>query len=335
MASITKRTRKGGALSWGVRVRVVGHGTLTKTFRTKLEAQVWATRMEASAKGRTLAVARSTSLGDLLDEYEPKAAPSTRKLLPYWRAALGDVLLKDVNAVMIDRQRDKLLNAPTRSFGQKGTRPRSGSTVRTYLSALSSAFTFGIKHLHWLDSNPCAQVAFPPPSRERKRFLSDPERKALLDACSDHPTLYAAVLIAVTTGIRRGEMYRLRWPDIDKQRRWAILSKTKNGDSRGVALTLPVLAALAVLPRDPDDDRVFRVDLTKAFHTALKRAEIEDFRWHDLRHSAASQLAMNGASHVEIASLLGHRTLAMVRRYAHVANSHTVSLVDRVMGEVQ
>jgi integrase len=80
---------------------------------------------------------------------------------------------------------------------------------------------------------------------------------------------------------------------------------------------------------------MFPFDLTKAWRGAMGRAKIENFRWHDLRHSAASVLAKSGANSVEIATLLGHRTLGMVRRYAHLANNHTRSLVDRVMGEVR
>jgi integrase len=137
----------------------------------------------------------------------------------------------------------------------------------------------------------------------------------------------------VTTGIRAGELYRLTWSDIDEHDRWAVLPVTKNGDSRGVPLTDQVLAALKALPRS--DRQVFPFDLTKAWRGALARAEISDFRWHDLRHSAASYLAKSGANSVEIATLLGHRTLGMVRRYAHLANHHTRSLIDRVMGDMR
>jgi integrase len=97
--------------------------------------------------------------------------------------------------------------------------------------------------------------------------------------------------------------------------------------------------------RDLQSDFVFpaskpkrALDITKAWRTALRKAGIENFRFHDLRHSAASYLAMNNASLVEIAAILGHRTLQMVKRYAHVANSHTSSVVramnDKVFGKV-
>lgn len=77
-------------------------------------------------------------------------------------------------------------------------------------------------------------------------------------------------------------------------------------------------------------DKTQPVDLRTPFETALRKAQIEDFRWHDLRHSAASYLAMNGASLAEIAEILGHKTLAMVKRYAHLSEQHTASVVERM-----
>jgi integrase len=277
-------------------------------------------------------VSRDATLADLIDEFTPRAKKSTLALLRYWRSTLGNLRLRDVTPILIAKHRDMLLGAPTRSHGQKTLKPRSPSTVLHYLCALSTAFRYGIRELHWCDSNPVGNVSKPAPSRWRTRFLSEEERSQLLKECAGHPHLYAAVLLSVTTGVRAGELYRLTWDDIDVGERWAILPVTKNGDPRGVPLTDLVLVALRALPRE--GDRVFPFDLTKAWRGAMARAEVKNFRWHDLRHSAASHLAKSGASSVEIASLLGHRTLGMVRRYAHLANNHTRTLVDRVMGDV-
>jgi hypothetical protein len=183
MASITKRVRRGGGVSWGVRVRVNGYATLSKSFPTKLEAQRWASLTEAAARGRTLAVSRDATLADLIDEYSPKAKRSTRALLRHWRAALGSLRLRDVTPLIIAKQRDLLLGAPTRSFRQKKLKPRSASTVLHYLAALSSAFKYGIRELQWCDANPVVNVSKPAPSKWRTRFLSDQERNSLLKQC--------------------------------------------------------------------------------------------------------------------------------------------------------
>lgn len=249
MASIQKRVGSNGRrVTWGVRVRINGYGTLSKSFPTKLEAQRWAAVTEAAARGRTLAVSSGATLADMIDEYSPKARRSTQSLLRYWRSELGSLRLRDVTPVLIAKHRDQLLGAPTKSFGQKTLKPRSPSTVLHYLCALSSAFRFGIRELHWCESNPVANISKPAQSRWRTRFLLGDERSRLLKACEPHPHLYAAVLLSITTGMRSGELYRLTWKDIDKQERWAILPLTKNNDVRGVPLTAGVLQALEALP---------------------------------------------------------------------------------------
>jgi integrase len=145
--------------------------------------------------------------------------------------------------------------------------------------------------------------------------------------------LYAFVLFALTTGARKGEISALEWPQVDLKRRWATFPRTKNGDARGVPLTTAVCTLLATRPRD--GARVFPTDITKAWHTAIDRAGIVDFRFHDLRHSCGSAMVQAGANLAEVATLLGHKNLQMTLRYSHVGNAGTTRLVDRVMGEIQ
>jgi len=189
-----------------------------------------------------------------------------------------------------------------------------------------------------MDDNPLRLVSKPKPPPGRTRFLSDAERQALLAACkaSDSQHLYLAVVLALSTGMRRGELLGLRWPQVDLDRKWIMLDHTKNGDRRGIPLEGHALELMHehAKVRQLNSDFVFPgtvpqrpLDIAKAWRTALRNAGIENFRFHDLRHSAASYLAMNSASPVEIAAILGHRTLQMVKRYAHVANSHTSSVV--------
>jgi integrase len=136
----------------------------------------------------------------------------------------------------------------------------------------------------------------------------------------------------LTTGCRKGEAEGLEWSRVDLRRRWATFPKTKNGEARGVPITDPVCALLAARTRD--STAVFPIDITKAWHTAIDRAGIENFRFHDLRHSCASALVQNGANLAEVATLLGHKGLQMTLRYSHVGNVGTSRLVDRVMGGV-
>lgn len=148
--------------------------------------------------------------------------------------------------------------------------------------------------------------------------------------------LYPVVVLALATGMRRGEVMNLRWPQVDLKRGRVLLRDTKNGTSRTLPLASVALEVVAALGRVRrlDTDLLFHGhDVTKPFaldnhwRAAVHKAGLQDFRFHDLRHSAASYLAMNGASTIEIAAVLGHKTLAMVKRYSHLSNSHTESVV--------
>jgi integrase len=135
------------------------------------------------------------------------------------------------------------------------------------------------------------------------------------------------------------EILQLRWQDVDFQRQVITLHDTKNGERRSLPLTGHALALMQhhAKIRRIDSPFVFPsrngkkpFDIRRAWEAALKKANIPDFCFHDLRHSAASYLAMNGASLAEIAEILGHKTLSMVKRYAHLSEAHTAGVVARM-----
>jgi integrase len=141
--------------------------------------------------------------------------------------------------------------------------------------------------------------------------------------------------------MRKMEILTLRWPDVDLDRGLVMLQRTKTGERRGVPLRGPALEAVRELARQPrriDTDLLFPgtknprrpMEIDRAWTVALARSGVKDFRFHDLRHSCASYLAMNGASLAEIAAVLGHRSLSMVSRYAHIAESHVAGVVERM-----
>jgi integrase len=315
-------------------VRRTGHPTACKTFRTKLEAELWSARLETRMAGRTTALARDMTFAELLDEGLPRLRNPVDAAFAYWLEALGTLRLCDITPALISLYRDRLLGAPTGGHRYRKLKPRSSATVRNYLLELSRLLSYAVKELHVMDSNPVENVSKPAASQWRVRFLSDDERTALLAACkgSDNRDLYTFVLFCLTTGCRKGEAANLEWTNVDLVRRWAVFPMTKNGTARGVPLTQTVAELLRVRPRT--DARVFPVDITAAWETAIARTNITDFRFHDLRHTTGSTLTMNGANAVEVATLLGHKTLHMVKRYSHLSGTHTVALVDRVMGDV-
>ena len=292
---------------------------------------------------------------------------SQRIHLAWWRARLGDRRLVECTPALLAQQRDLLGSEPIPSKAKDPakagpTRLRTPASVNRYLAVLSHAFSLAVREYGWLDSNPVLKVSKLKEPRGRVRFLSEDEtvadgtvipgeRSRLLEACqaSRSQELYLAVVLSLSTGARQQEIMGLRWGQIDLERRKATLEDTKNGERRvlplsGLALELLTERAKA---RHPDTDLVFParrapkpgqpwkpVELRAAFEVALRRAGIEDFRWHDLRHSAASYLAMNGASLAEIAEVLGHKTLAMVKRYAHLSDPHTAGVVERMNARI-
>jgi integrase len=193
----------------------------------------------------------------------------------------------------------------------------------------------------WLDDSPMRKIRKPTEPRGRVRFLSDDERERLLKACeeSDSPYLYTVVVLALSTGARKSEIMNLKWKDVDLNRNRITLEETKNHERRILPLAghaLQLVKDMASVRRI-DTHLLFSssapdrpADVRYHWNTALRKAGIENFRFHDLRHTAASALAMNGASLAEIADVLGHKTLQMVKRYAHLSEAHTARVVARM-----
>jgi integrase len=144
--------------------------------------------------------------------------------------------------------------------------------------------------------------------------------------------------------MRQAEQMNLVWSDINLKDGFLILHETKNGERRRVTLAGVVLELLRehAKIRRLDTNLLFPsercpqqpIDLRKSFANALEIAQIKDFKWHDLRHCTASYLAMNGASLAEIAEVLGHKTLSMVKRYAHLSDGHVSSVVSSMNAKI-
>lgn len=363
MANIESRRASDGTLTHRVKVRLKGHEPASATFARLTDARRWAQSTEAAIReGRYFKVpeARRHTVADLIDRYikeilahKPKNASNTERHLMWWKSKVGSTLLSDLNAAVITEHKNQLLATQTRRKTLM-----SPATVVRHMAALSHALNIGVRDWEWLDDSPMRKVSKPRQPRGRERFLSDDERKRLLAVCresgSEH--LYAVVVVGLSTGMRRGEIMGLRWGMIDFDLGQVRLHATKNDTSRSVPLVGHAMDLLQRMrpagcgdhdlvfpgtPRKPSISLMVPVeqkpvDLKKPWTTAVKKAKLADFRFHDLRHSAASYLAMNGASTVEIAAVLGHKTLAMVKRYSHLGQSHTRGVVqamnDKIFG---
>jgi len=344
MANIERRQSKDGILSFRVKVRLRGHRPVSETFRRLTDARHWAQSTEAAIRERRyFKTSESTrhTLAEMVDRFcdtelpkLPKVARLMRAQLGWWRSHLGHLVLADVAPSEISAARDRLLHG-----GSGSASSIKPATVNRYLAALSIAFSAASKEWGWLEENPVRKVKKLREPRGRVRYLDDDERKRLLAACreSSNPFIYMLVVLALSTGVRKSELLTLRWPAVDLKRGHITLHETKNDERRSVPLTghaLELLRAHGRVRRLKSDllfpsarNPAKPIAIQDPWTKSLLKAGISDFRFHDLRHSAASYLAMNGASLVEIASVLGHKTLQMVKRYAHLSEQHTAQVV--------
>jgi integrase len=342
MAAITARSTKDGT-RYRAQIRLKGHPIQTATFKRKTDAKKWVGDTESAIReGRYFKTseARKHTLGQLIDRYiqeelpkKPKSYDKQLKQLEWWKDSIGDYTLADVTAPLITEHKNRLHLGKTYRGGQ-----RSAATVNRYLSALSHALTVAANDWEWLEDSPMRKVRKLKEPRGRVRFLSDDERASLLEACkeSTEPYLYPVVVLAISTGPRKSELLNLKWKDVSLQRKTITFEETKNNERRSVHLAghaLELVQQMASVRRI-DTDYLFPtsngskpIDVRYAFEKAVEEAELSDFLFHDLRHSAASYLAMNGASLAEIAEILGHKTLQMVKRYAHLTETHTAGVV--------
>lgn len=371
MGWIHKRERKKGAVYRAI-VRITGYPQQQKTFTRLTDAKLWVQQTEAAIRRgeevtNVVAKAKGKTLSDVIARYRmevlPHKAESSQRAadsyLKHWETALGKYALSFITPDLISEEMAKLAAAGDmrrkRKDGDKGApKPKSRKTQKLYRDTLALLFK-NAKAWGWTSRNPMDGVnAITKIRDERTRFLSEDERAKLLDACkaSDNDYIFTIVVFALSTGARKGEILGLTLGDVDLNRATAVFRDTKNGDTRStplarhlrellveqVARAEALYDALPVKPNTrwlfPRADGLEPIDIRTAWEGARDMAGLVDFRFHDLRHSTASYLAMKGASLVEIAEVLGHRTLQMVRRYAHLSESHVKGLVESLGEEI-
>lgn len=354
---IEKRIRNGGGYNYRARVRRKGHDE-SATFSSITRAKDWLNRKQAEIELEILEICSSKNkktVNDLIQKYidtvlptKPKNARNTIRILKWWKKEIGNKPLKEVKPSLLAQKRDELL-----SKANDAGKWRSNSTVVRYLSSLSHVFTIAVKEWEWLRENPMLKITKPRESRGRTRFLDEEEKDRFLKACYeiDSDILYPIVVMALSTGMRKGEILELRKRNVDWSNKQIFIETSKNGESRFVSLVghAEELIATKVKEYDPNsylftskkhpsEKAYFR----KEWEAALKKANLNNFRFHDLRHTAASYLAMSGASTIEIALFLGHKTLQSTKRYSHLskghykkmAENHDSKLFNKIRGEI-
>ena len=331
MAAIYKR----GPGHWQVLVRRKGYPTQSKSFKRRLDAEVWGREVEAEMD-RGVFVSRkeaeSTTLSDALDRYERevtihKKGFQEKALIKKWKThSLSKRSLAQIQGKDIATYRDARLKEV------------SPNTVRLELAVISHLYTIAVKEWGMAGLvNPVSQIRKPKLPQGRDRRLLPGELDRILSA-SDSPALSSLVRFAVETAMRRGELAGMTWDRVDLRKRTVMLPETKNGEKRVVPLSTEAVRVLSGLARRIDGE-VWGMEpdsITQAFLRALSRARkayekeceekkekpdpsfLVDLTFHDLRHEATSRFFEKGLNPMQVAAITGHKTLQMLKRYTHL-----------------
>lgn len=333
MATITHR--KAG---YQAQVRRKGYPAVSASFTTKRDAQAWARQIE-NELDRGLFLSRTEAekqtLGDILDRYRREVSPThkgvaneTICITALKRDAVCGYRASALSGKLLAEWRDRRLKAV------------SAATVNRELNLISSAINVARKEWGIHIENPVTLIRRPPSGKSRTRRLNGDELQRLLAALnvSDRQPdgtygggarnhwIAPIVSLAVETAMRQGELLKLMWQDVNLTDRTAHLPDTKNGEARTVPLSSRAIEILSRLPHSITG-RVFPMTkraVHQAFRRACNRANISDLRFHDLRHEGVSRLFELGLNPMEVASISGHRTLAMLQRYTHLKASELV-----------
>ena len=341
MATFYKR----GAYQWEASIRRKGFPQERKTFESRRDAEDWAREVERAMRlGQYVPMGKSERaiFADLIDRYAKEVTPgkknskSEKQILDRIKEKLGQFSLVAISSELVSQYRDEL-----------SASGKAASTVNHYMNAISVVVDMAIKEWGFpLPSNPVANVSRPAQPAGRDRRLLPGEEKRIIRECRRYknPVLEPVVRVALETAMRQGELFSLTWDDIDFKKSVARLRDTKNGEARSVPLSSEAIRVLGDL-RTVDGalvmrGKVFRANVAAtriAFMRAVIRARkryvaacqrintplderfLVDLTFHDLRHEATSRLFERGVfDMMEVASITGHKTLQMLKRYTHL-----------------
>jgi len=209
------------------------------------------------------------------------------------------------------------------------------ATINRDLSRLRRMFSLAVE---WelLEESPMAGIRFLRENNARTRYLSLEECQRLIASCIA-PHIRALVTVALHSGMRLGEILDLHWYDLDFASGFILVRDSKNGESRHVPMDATLFALFRAYPRRPGTDLVFSspagghiVDVRTGFLNSCKRAGLIDLHFHDLRHTFASQFVMSGGDLYILKEILGHKSITMTQRYAHLSPTYKIKAIDRM-----
>ena len=315
MASIRKHGNK-----WQARINRRGCTAIAKSFLNKTDAERWGRQAETLLDQGTFidpAEAQRTTIAEIIERYRLEVTPKKKgatqehyRLNVIKRSRLACMALASARSTDIAKYRDERSQAV------------SANTIKNELNTLSAIFEFAKGELGLVANNPVRSVKRPVSPRGRTRRLIPGEEESLFAACRSSRAWYLPhlVTLAIETGARLGELTQLSWENIDLTKAVAHLRDTKNGEDRAIPLSQAAIQSLKTMPRGINGRLIpASTDSVKeTFRSAVKRAGLIDFHFHDLRHEAISRFFELGLNAIEVASISGHKTLQMLKRYTHL-----------------
>ena len=316
MATIRRRGK-----TYHVQIRKVGYPPVTKSFSSITVARKWTKATEADMERRlSVSVPSTLTVGDLLERYESEVIPThkgnrreiykSRTL----RKNFSKIRLCDLSPSDVRQYRDLRLKTI------------SPTTLKRELAVLSSAINHASKEWGiFVSTNPVTAISVPRTANARSRRLEADEQNRLLSASNGE--LRRIIIIALETGMRRGEILQIRRSHIDFTLQTLLIPLTKTDTPRTIPLSSRAVVSLReqisisgnIAPiRETPLFSLLPDSLSQAFRRLCRRLDIQNLHFHDLRHEATSRLFEKGLNPVEVATITGHKDTKMLMRYTHL-----------------
>ena len=327
-------SRRGNVYWMDYRVNGKRYRESTGTTLRREAEYIYACRKKEAKEGKIPEIKKikSHTLVQLGDNYlewakHQKCAGNKKDYLRQIIAELGDLDLRDLSTLAVEK------------FQSKHLKTHAPATTNRVLACLKHMIS---KAVDWdmvteETLKKVRKVKLLKEDNKRLRFLTIEEIQRLLNYCPSH--LKPIVTVALHTGMRKGEILNLQWQQVDLSHGFVLLDKTKNGERREIPIDETLRTMLSKMPHSIESICVFTdrdgnpyKNIHRSFHTALRKAEILNFRFHDLRHTFASHLVMQGVDLTSVKELLGHKSITTTMRYAHLAPGHkrkAVNILDK------
>jgi len=322
MATIRKR----GTHQWQAVVRKTGYPRYSSTFKTKTDAVRWADKIEESIKNDTfkdILKADYTSLEEVMERYLKDVIPLKKCVASEeyrYKLVTGHlrhlkILGKPIGKVTPDDMIDYIEYRESTVCGR---------TINIELALVSHVFTKARKKYRIKVDNPVSDIEKPKEAKGRNRRCTRKEEQMLINAAKGfgrYTDMQIIIPFAIETTMRRGEIGSLVWEHVDFDSATVYLPDTKNGSERTVPLSPRALDLLKrCSPRESGNVFSYEIDsITRAFAGIRNKAGIQNLRFHDLRHEAASRLFEKGLGAADIKLITGHKTYEMLDRYTHLS----------------